>query len=101
MGSSAVCSGVVVEKNGKAVIRAAVSYEVPVVLALLLSAGMLIGSAAYYFSDNNYMAVVFLGLSVACLVGYQFLLWEARFLRSKLSECLGGVEWERTKAGGP
>ena len=83
---------VVVEKSGKAVVSLGVSYEVPVVLALLLAAGMLIGSAVYFFSDNTYMAAVFLGLSVVSFIGYQFQLWDARFLKSQVSECLGGVE---------
>ncbi len=98
MGLSVVCSGVVGESHGKAVISLRVTCGVvPAGFWLLLGLGLLAGSAAYYSSDKTYEAVVCLGLSAVSLLFYWFKLWDAGYLREQLSACLGGIEWERRK----
>ena len=98
MGPSVVCGGRVSEANGVAVIHLRVTFGVVSAgFWLLLAACLLLGATAYYFAGNTYMAVVLLGLSAVSFIWYRFWLWDAGYLRSALSEQLGGVEWTRIR----
>lgn len=96
MGPSAVCSGVVNERNGTALISLRVSFGVVSAgFWLLLAVVLLSVSAACYLSDNHYWAAVSLGVSAVSFIWWRFRFWDASYLREQLSDCLGGVEWER------
>ena len=98
MGPSVVVSGKVTESNSVAVIDIKVTFGlVSASFWVLLAVGLLLGALAYYFSANTYMAVVALGLSAVSFIWYWFVLWDAGYLRTQLSETLDGVEWTRIK----
>ena len=99
MGSPVVVSGKVTDdESGGAKVYLTTTFG-PWPLGTLLVAGIFLLALAVYlvYEQAYFNAAASLIASGAAVYWYGMKFWDARYLRSELSKCLGGVTWELDK----
>ena len=95
LGAAVVCSGRVSEDGGKTIIYTRFTAGViPVALWLWLAAASLLAAIFVSLTFSPVDALILFLAPVPLVAFYSFKRWEQRWLRSVLSERLGGVDWD-------
>ena len=99
MGSPVVVSGKIADDDsGNAVIFLSTSFGFLPLGSSLAAAFVVLAIGLYFLNAGKlYLAASFAILSAYAFSWFVGKFWEARYLRSKLSEHLGGVTWEWDK----
>ena len=95
MGISAVVSGKVTDdENGGAVVLLSTTFGIWPLGMLLVAAIFLLASGAYFaYAREFFYAFASVFASGVSIFWYWVNYWDARYLRSKVSDRLGGVDW--------
>lgn len=95
MGLPVVVSGKVTDdESGGALVHLTTTFGAWPVGTLLVAGIILLALCAFFLHAREFFyAAASLIASGAAIYWYALKFWEARYLRSHLSECLGGIDW--------
>ena len=99
MGSRVVVSGKAMDDdNGGAVVFLATTFGAWPLGTLLVAGIFLLALGVYLVYAREFFYAAYSALAAgACIFWYAMKFWDARYLRSQISEYLGGITWELKK----